>query len=199
MELIALNCNHCGSKLKVAETAKFVTCKHCDTQLAIHHNDGASFTELAEAASRVEESAKQIEEHAEVMSDQTDVLVLQNDLERLDREWRVERDSMMIKGKNGHEHEPSRTQAFALYVLAPGFACFGVIVYSQTDSLASLFGCVLGAGFFLLGMSTMGKAKAFEAAKARYAEARAELEAQLATASASRKVKKRKVKCRAAD
>ena len=192
MELIALNCNNCGSKLKVADSAKFVTCKHCDTQLAIHHNDGASFTELAEAASRVEESAKQIEEHAGALSEQNRVIVLQNDLERLDREWATERDAMMIKGKNGHQHAPTRAQAYLAYCSSPVILCLGVFGYSMTSSIAMLIACVFAVFFFFIGSSTLAKAKVFEDAQAQHETARAALERDLDAASARAKSSKGK-------
>lgn len=196
MELVALNCNECGAKLEVPETAKFVTCNHCDTQLAIKHTNGASFTELAEVASRVEESAKEIEERAEELSGHSELLVLQNDLERLDREWDVERTELMVKGKNGHKHVPSKTQATMLYLIAPVFLFMGIWAYTQSGTWMML---VLSLGVTVVvvfaGMSTTAKAKAFEQARARHEAAREELLGRLGQARTvnTNKAKKRKV------
>ena len=87
MELIPLNCNNCGSKLKVGEDTKFVTCKQCDAQLAVRHEDGATFTDVLDAAARVEASAAAIEEHVEKLGADNEKLFLQGEVERLDREW----------------------------------------------------------------------------------------------------------------
>ncbi len=191
MELIALSCDNCGSKLKVSESAKFVTCKHCDTQLAIRHTEGAAFTELAASAARVEESAKQIHEHANEMSGQSDVLVLKNDLERLDREWERDRTELLVKGKNGHTHVPSRTQGMLLYVLAPVFLFLGLYAYSQSDNWMMLVISIgVGGAVVFAGSSTMTKAKAFEDAQSRYDLRREELVRELDATSEARKAKK---------
>jgi len=92
MELIPLSCNNCGSKLKVGEGTKFVTCKHCDAQLAVRHEDGAAFTDVIEAAARVEASAAAIEAHVEKLGSDNERLFLQGEIERLDREWEARRE-----------------------------------------------------------------------------------------------------------
>lgn len=119
MELIALNCNNCGAELRVGEKAKFVTCKYCDTQLAIHHEDGAAYTDVMEAAKRVEASAEAIEGHIEELADQNERLFVQGEIERLDREWEERSQALMSTGKDGARQVPTRGQAIAMGCVAP--------------------------------------------------------------------------------
>ncbi|NUO50649.1 MAG: hypothetical protein HOV80_17480 [Polyangiaceae bacterium] len=114
MKLIALNCNNCGAKLKVGESAKFVTCKHCETQLAIHHEEGSAFTELVEATKRVEERTEELAGQVEELAGQNERLLLQNELEDLDREWERERAKLMTRGSDGHLSVPTQRQALFL-------------------------------------------------------------------------------------
>lgn len=44
MTLLSVSCNHCGAPLQITEETKFVTCLHCDHQLAVKHSDSAIFT-----------------------------------------------------------------------------------------------------------------------------------------------------------
>ena len=97
MTLLSVSCNHCGAPLQITEETKFVTCLHCDHQLAVKHSDSAIFTEVL----------TQLAERTADMADDLKVIQLQNDLERLDREWETESRKYMIRGKNGHISRPS--------------------------------------------------------------------------------------------
>lgn len=208
MELVALNCNNCGAKLKVGETAKFVTCKHCDTQLAIKHEGDASYTELVDAAARLEERSRELEGRAEELAErseeiagQHDVLVVQNDLDRLDREWEKEREGHLLQSKSGHKYEPTRAAATGLFMVAPVFLVIGALSYSRLSSTVMLIGGLAVTAIAALGASNMlAKARAFEAAKGRYNARREELEEQLAEArAAAPSPRKRSRRRRAAD
>ncbi len=119
MKLIALNCNHCGATLEVRDETNFVTCKHCDTQLAIHREDGAAYTALAEATKRVEQQTEALADQVEDLSDQNARLILQGELTQLDREWENRRQGLMTKDKRGQLVVATRGQAFTLAALAP--------------------------------------------------------------------------------
>ncbi len=97
MTLISVSCNHCGAPLEISEETKFVTCRHCNRQLAVKHSDSSIFTEVL----------TQLAERTADMADDLKIIQLQNDLERLDREWEVESRQYMIRGKNGHTSRPS--------------------------------------------------------------------------------------------
>lgn len=46
MELLSLSCNKCGAPLSVPSRTNFITCSYCKSQLAIHQEGGAIYTEL---------------------------------------------------------------------------------------------------------------------------------------------------------
>ena len=41
MNAETLNCNNCGAPINVPAAAKYATCAHCGTQLAIRRTDSA--------------------------------------------------------------------------------------------------------------------------------------------------------------
>lgn len=152
MKLIALNCNNCGAKLKVGESAKFATCKHCDTQLAIHHEDGAAFTELVEATKRVEERTQELAGQVEHLTEQNERLSLQNELEDLDRDWERERAELMTKGSDGRRSVPTQRQAAVLAVFAASLVVLMLFAAFTGTKLHDLFWLggvgMLAAGLF---------------------------------------------------
>ncbi len=61
MELVAVRCQNCGSSLKLDPEARFVTCKHCASQLEVRHTEGAAFTKvLEEVEGRLEDTEREI-------------------------------------------------------------------------------------------------------------------------------------------
>jgi hypothetical protein len=184
MELIPLNCNNCGSKLRVDEDTKFVTCKHCDAQLAVRHEDGAAFTDVLEAAARVEESAAAIEEHVEKLGADNERLFLQGEVERLDREWEARQESFMIRGRDGHSKLPLHTSpgvmtAVAVLVLIP--ALIPTMMGVQTDlSWLIWLSCIAFSGISLLVFSSNNRrAAVYDEARAAHDAEREQLLAKL--------------------
>ena len=60
--LLTINCNSCGAPLKVSDTARFITCTHCSTQLQVQHSGGAVYTEiLGQIAEQTREMAGDLE------------------------------------------------------------------------------------------------------------------------------------------
>jgi hypothetical protein len=195
MELIALNCNHCGAKLKVKETAKFVTCKHCETQLAIHHGDGAAYTDVVEAANRVEASAKALEEHASALGDQNEVLIVQNEIERVDREWDARRGGLMRKGKDGSTHVPTKGAAIAIGLCAPLLLLPFAPLWSAGISVpwwGMAFMVSVGAFIVWQAFGLHQQAVLYERALAAHDQERADLLAKLEGLRAGRPKKKKK-------
>jgi hypothetical protein len=195
MELIALNCNHCGAKLKVKGTAKFVTCKHCETQLAIHHGDGAAYTDVVEAANRVEASAKVLEEHASALGGQNEVIILQNELGRIDREWEARRNGLMRRGKDGSTHVPTKGAAIAIGLCAP-LVLFPFMPLWSSGHSAPWWAVVLMlalAGFIAWqALRLHQQAVLYERGLAAHEQERAELLAKLDALRAARPKKKKK-------
>lgn len=175
MELIPLNCNNCGAKLKVGEDTKFVTCKHCDAQLAVRHEDGAAFTDVIEAAARLEESAAAIEEHAEKIGETHEKLFVQGEIERLDREWEARREGLMFRGRDGHTTVPRRTSpALIVAVAALAFAPGLLISMVDGGELGTIvwIGSFVFAGLIVLAFTNLNRQAA------RYEQAQADHEAE---------------------
>jgi hypothetical protein len=184
MKLITLNCNHCGAKLKVGDETKFVTCKHCDTQLAIHHEDGAAFTAVAEAAKRVEASAATIADHAEQLAEQNETLILQGELEQLDREWESRRQGLMTKTKGGQLVPTTRAQAILIGLMAP-LVAVPILVPAlsgarfELPGFLWLFVVAMMGGVLIAALYMHGKAVRYETALAQHEAERGALVAKL--------------------
>ena len=179
MTTVALNCNHCGAPLKVAEAARFVTCSHCGSSLIVKKDSGAAWTELAE----------QIVQSQESMSQDLEVLQLQNDLERLDREWTMSLERYRIRGKHGSSRLPDEGGAAATIFGSIAAVVFGVFWLGAAASmdgsgLFTLFGLFfIGAAIFA-GLSARQKRDAYLEAKQRYRRRRADLSSKIAAARA---------------
>ncbi len=76
MELISIACDRCGAPLRVPSTSNFVTCQHCQTQLAIQHNDNSAWTTQLD---RIDRQTQQISEQVAQLRQETQQ-------ERLNRE-----------------------------------------------------------------------------------------------------------------
>ena len=162
MELLSLACGHCGAPLEVPEGTHYVTCGYCSAKLEVHRSGGAIYTEVLEA----------IQKRTDELADEVEILKLQNELERIDREWQVERESCMIRGQHGNLREPS--------LLIGGFIGIASIV-SGVVFLAIgikyppvfLFGMAgVGLGFCSLFVE-MKKSQRYNESKQRYEQRRA--------------------------
>lgn len=176
MELIPLNCNNCGSQLKVGEDTKLVTCKHCDAQLAVRHEDGAAFTDVLEAAARVEKSAAAIEEHVEKLSEDNEKLFVQGEIERLDREWEARREGLLVRRKNGHTVVPTRTSPALIGVVAL-LAFSPVLLIWMVDETGEMSGVVWVGSFVFAGLIVLAFLN-LNGHAARYEQALADHEAE---------------------
>lgn len=180
MELIALNCNSCGGKLKVGEDTKFVTCKHCDTQLAVRHEDGAAFTDVIEAAARLEKSAEAIEEHVEKLGNDNEKLFVQGEIERLDREWEARREGLLVRRKNGQTIVPTRTAPLVIALVAV-LAFAPALMISMFDGESDLgpivwVGSVMFAGVVVVAFLNLnGQAARYQQALASHEDEREQL------------------------
>ena len=102
---------------------------------------------------------------------------LQNELERVDREWEMEREQYLITGKYGARHVPSEGASLVAAVLIGGFGLFWTIMAASMG--APVFFPIFGIVFILLGVGAslhgFGKAGKYREALHRYEQRRAEL------------------------
>src|SRR5215207_11359057 len=96
MELETLNCNNCGAPLQVPESANFVTCTHCNSQLAVKRTETAHYTEVLQRLdNRTSEMAKELRQ-----------LKLQNELMAIDEAWEDEQREYLITPSKGAAYLP---------------------------------------------------------------------------------------------
>jgi len=105
METQALNCHNCGAQLKVPESANFVTCSHCDTQLAIHRHETGQFTD------RSAQPEKPPADCAE--------LLYQEKLAEIDKDWEQVRDRLLLgNGEGKAMTRPEESRHFRAILVA---------------------------------------------------------------------------------
>lgn len=122
---------------------------------------------------------------ADALSEQLAETRYQNELDRIDREWQIERERYMISGKHGR-HLPTAGEGLATAVIGGGFgAIWTVTTFSMTSGspdfgpfavanvVMPLFGVVFTAGAIGLGIYATNKAQAYNQALAAYQKRRA--------------------------
>src|SRR4051812_38004772 len=96
--LSSVACNHCGAPLEVGPTTRFVTCAHCGSKLEVHRTGSSMYTEVLEA----------IDQRTQKMAQDLEYIKRQSEIDRLDRDWAMRRDSYMVRNsKSGRVSEPS--------------------------------------------------------------------------------------------
>lgn len=150
MALVSVSCGHCGAPLDVAAGVRFLTCNYCGSRLEVHRTDSSTYTAALET----------IEEHASQMARELGTIRLQNELEQLDRQWAMERESLMVHGKDGSPREPTGGAAGMIAGLV--FLAFFVVVCIGMGMAALSFAAAWhgpsGPGIFALvpfGMAIM--------------------------------------------
>ncbi|MEN9020138.1 MAG: hypothetical protein ABF370_06475, partial [Verrucomicrobiales bacterium] len=110
-----------------------------------------------------------------------EVIKLQNQVEQLDLEWMLQRESFMITSKNGGEHLPT-TGSHMVGGIFP--AVFGVIWIGFAASMGApgvfpLFGIVFIAFALFSTVSLPGKVKGYQNAHTRHQTYRRQLQLRL--------------------
>lgn len=180
MKLLALNCRHCSAPLQVPADAKFVTCSHCGSQLAVRKTGSVAYTETLE----------EIDRRTERMAEQLDDLHRKTGLAELDREWEIEREQYYITGKHGHRHLPTTTGSVAGGVMITVFGVIWTVIacgmggfafqnapgpFGLIGGIFPLFGVVFVAFGIWNAIHGYQKAQQYEQAEGRYRRKRLEL------------------------
>ena len=165
MQLLSVTCNHCGAPLEVPESAKFVTCTHCSSRLAVQRSGGAAYTEVLEA----------LEQRTEQIAGDVETLKLQSELDRLDREWMLERDQYMVQDKHGRRHFPGKAGSILVMVLMIGFTILWMAIAAASSPLVSLFGLLFIAAAVVVFITRLHKADEYERRRRRYERRRAQI------------------------
>jgi hypothetical protein len=174
MNVITLTCNHCGAPLDVPEGVNFFNCRFCSSRLAIERSASAVYTRVLEG----------LEQKTNEISQDLQTIKAQNEIERLDREWQVERDQLLIHRKDGRTAEPSVAGTIGSSLM---LALIGLVWFIGSTSMSrggmnhgisSLFP-ILGLG--LMGFSLVAlirglqKARDFDFQRSTYEARRRQL------------------------
>lgn len=167
MDLTSISCGNCGAPLRVPAEARFVTCNHCQSHLAVKHSDSVTWTE----------KLGELDERTERLEDELSELRYETALQRLDREWERERETYMITSKNGHRHVPTVSGAIFGGVVAGGMGLFFMIMMagSRGGGAIGLFGLVFIVFGIGIAIHSYVKAQDYLAAESRYRRRRAQL------------------------
>lgn len=171
MKTLALNCNQCGANLSVPERTRFVTCTYCETSLRVVHDAGAAYTETLD----------RIEDNTEEISNRLSRLEYMNELERLDREWMLTRETLLVTSNHGNRSEPSAAGSVGGAIIATLFGVFWISIGSVTGApwFVVAFGMVVVG--IVIAHAVRGAERASEYARARaaYERRRREIEARV--------------------
>lgn len=176
MKLVPVCCQNCGASLQISDSVRFVTCQFCQTQLIVQHTGPVIFTELpgelAEKTSRLSAGGGNLR--------------LQNQLQQLEREWMAERETLLIRPRNGPSSEPSIVTVWSRGLLFLGIALAGLVVVLSIGPAAHTVIAILVLMMFGLGgiARGLGKVQRFQQARDAYLRKRHALEAQVQTGMA---------------
>jgi transcription elongation factor Elf1 len=164
MKALSVSCQNCGAPLEVAEGVRFITCGFCNSRLEIHRSPTSVYSELID----------KIERRTEEMAENLGVIRIQNELEQLDREWMMQRDGFMVRGKDGSTSEPGGVGGLVASLFAAGF---GVVWTIFAASMGApwpfpLFGVIFICFALFGGISTMAKGSRYQSARDEYEERR---------------------------
>lgn len=134
----SLRCQNCGSPLQVNDDVRFITCNYCHTELEIVRDASTTHTQVL----------KNIEQNSEAAVQKLDVIEIQNEIERLDREWEMFRESTQVRRRyrpDGTYYEPSATGSILVAIGAMVFIGFWIstAVRIGAPPMFSFFGVVL--------------------------------------------------------
>lgn len=171
MKITKVCCQGCGADLEVNEDIRFVTCNYCHSRLEIVHDKSVTHSRLLE----------KLEKKTGEMADDLKVIRLQNDLEKLDREWSMQSERLMVSNQHGAKSVPSAAGSMVGGVVA---VVFGIIWMIGASSMGApgifpLFGLVF-IGVAVVGMVRgAGKAQEYQSGKQMLDQKRQKLVRQI--------------------
>ena len=144
MELTPVTCSHCGASIQVPDSARFVTCRYCNSQLEIKRTESSITTEVLQ----------QLDRNTAAMAEDLHAIRRETELERLDREWNERRDSLLVRGRGGNTSVPTVAGGLAVIFIMGGFGLFWTIMAAATTSGAHHAGApgILPCAFPLFGV-----------------------------------------------
>ncbi len=135
MKITRVCCQGCGADLEVDDSIRYVTCNYCHARLEVVHDTSVTHTrQLADIARATGE-----------MADRIKLLELQSDLERLDREWAIRREPLLIREKDGQLSEPSSVASMigGIFVIVVGIIWMVFALSSGAPGFFPFFGLII--------------------------------------------------------
>ena len=150
MQVTKVCCQGCGADLQVDESIRYITCNYCHARLEVVHETTTTHTRQLD----------KIEKTTDHLANKIKLLELQNDLEQLDREWDTRRETLLVRGKNGHVSEPSAVGSIfgGIVMIVFGIFWTGVTLTHGAPTFFPLFG-LLFIGIAIYNMAN-GSVKA---------------------------------------
>ena len=176
MELIAVRCNHCGAPLQMPADAQFVTCMFCKSELSVQRSEGAISTALLQG----------ISEKTDRIADDLGVLRVQGELELLDREWQMKRETLLVRNRRGILVEPKGQMILIgclVVFFASPFIGWTIGAVMPNGNLAMIIGFFLVAFLVIRWMRTQRQLSPYRVALGEYERRHAELTQRLAQQS----------------
>lgn len=167
MKITKVCCQGCGADLEIDESVRFVTCNYCHTRLEVVHDTTVTHTRLLD----------KIERTTDRMAANMKVLELQNDLERIDREWDMQRETLLVRNQQGHTSKPSAAASMIGGVIAIVFGIFWMSMASRMPAggIFPLFGLIfIGVAVFSM-IRGVSKAAAYRNQQDAYHHRRRQL------------------------
>ena len=164
-------CSQCGAPLDVPAGVQFVTCKQCGTALRVKHDATVAYTEVID---KLAKTTDQISDHLAALRHEQEI-------ERLDREWDRESESLMSVSKRGETYVPTVASGVLAIVVGGGFGIFWTVMSASIGApfFFPLFGVVFIVLAIGLGLSNIDKAGKYKRAEEAYYRRREALEARL--------------------
>jgi DNA-directed RNA polymerase subunit RPC12/RpoP len=160
---LSVSCNHCGAPLQIPTGTRFLTCTYCGSRLEVHQSQGAVYTKVLQSIDKIAEDVSAIRR--------------QNELEQLDREWMLRRDSLLVRGKDGRTAIPSTAASVVVCIITVVVGIGWTIGTASAGApgLFTLFGLAFIAIGILTGISGATKASQYADAERDYQQRRQSL------------------------
>ena len=104
MEIINLKCNNCGADLTIKPHVKFFNCNSCKSSLTIKKTDNTIYTEVI----------GEIKKNTDQLVNDSTKMLYEKELERLDREWLINREKYSVNLENGNQIPDKNTIIFTV-------------------------------------------------------------------------------------
>lgn len=147
MELERLTCSSCGAGLQVPAGIEVVNCRHCGSSLKVQRTDSVVFTELLQS----------VKQQTDRLEQTTELLKIQNDILQLDRDWDLQSEKLMIRGKHGHTSPPSLVGAIFIGTVGTGFGVFWTTLVATSGAPSFM----VGFGMLFIGVAIVSSIAMF--------------------------------------